>query len=98
MTSQHSSELEDIREHFERYRGVTLQTLDLVPDEKLSWRPGEGLRSFAGQFLHIAQTEDYYVRGLFETDPTGVVQSPPRSARWARSNPRRGRRASLAAL
>lgn len=25
-----------LREHFERFRGVTLQTLDLVPDDKLA--------------------------------------------------------------
>ncbi len=34
------TELEDLREHLERYRAVTLQVLDLVTDEQLAWRPG----------------------------------------------------------
>ena len=57
-----------LREHLERYRSVTLQTLDFVPDEKLTWRPSTELRSFAEQFLHIAQTEDFYMQGLFNND------------------------------
>ena len=66
--SNSTDEISVLREHLERYRGVTLQTLDLVPEEKISWRPATGLRSFAEQFLHIAQTEDFYTRGLFTDD------------------------------
>jgi uncharacterized damage-inducible protein DinB len=61
-------ELTTVREHLERYRRVTLQTLDLVSDEKLAWRPAAALRSFAEQFLHIAQTEDFYAHGLLMGD------------------------------
>ena len=68
MTAQPGNELSVIREHMERYRSVTLQTLDLVPDEKLSWRPATGLRTFAEQFLHIAQTEGFYTQGFFKND------------------------------
>jgi uncharacterized damage-inducible protein DinB len=63
-----TDEVSVFREHLERYRGVTLQTLELVSEEKLSWRPAEGLRSFAESFLHIAQTEEFYAHGLFESD------------------------------
>src|SRR5215217_1191653 len=63
-----NGELTDLREHLKRYRDVTLQTLDFVPDERMRWSPGEGLRSFAEQFLHIAQVEDFYAHGFFAND------------------------------
>jgi hypothetical protein len=47
-----------LREHFERFRGVTLQTPEMVPEETLAWRPGERLRSFAGHFFNLARAED----------------------------------------
>jgi uncharacterized damage-inducible protein DinB len=73
-------ELNTIREHLERYRSVTLQTLELVPDEKLDWRPAAGLRSFAEQFLHIAQTEEFYTRGLFSDDWNMTSYARPATA------------------
>lgn len=33
------TEIEDLREHLERYRAVTLQALGLISDEQLGWRP-----------------------------------------------------------
>ena len=63
-----SKEIADLREHLERFRGVTLQTLEWVPEEKLSWGPKEGVRSFADQFLHIARVEEYHARGLLGGD------------------------------
>ena len=61
-------EVSVLREHSERYRSVTLQTLDLVPDAKLDWRPLDALRTFAEQFVHIALIEDFYMRGLLASD------------------------------
>lgn len=63
-----ADELSTLREHLSRYRQVTLATLALVPDEKLDWRPGDNLRSFAEQLLHIAQVEDFYLHGLVDGD------------------------------
>lgn len=63
-----SGEVGALREHFERYRGVTLQILDLIPDDKLAWRPLDGQRSFAEQLLHIAQVHEFYLLGLFLND------------------------------
>jgi len=63
-----NAELAVLRDNFERFRGVTLQMLNLLPEEKLSWRPAENLRSFAEQFLHIARVEDYHARGFFAGD------------------------------
>lgn len=57
-------EVSVLREHLERCRSVTLQTLGLVPDAKLDWRPLDALRTFAEQLVHIAQTEDFYMREL----------------------------------
>lgn len=59
-----TKEVVDLKEHLERFRGVTLQTLEWVPEERLSWSPKEGLRSFAENFLHLARVEEYYARGL----------------------------------
>jgi uncharacterized damage-inducible protein DinB len=63
-----TSELEDLREHLERYRAVTLQVLDLVTDEQLRWRPGRDYYTLGQQLLHIAQAEDLHAHGLFEND------------------------------
>lgn len=67
-----TDELSILREHLERYRSVTLQTLELVPKDKLAWYPAEAQFSFAQQFFHIAQTEEFYAHGLLagEWDPS----------------------------
>lgn len=59
-------QLSIIREHLDRFRAVTLQTLDLFTNEQADHRPAAGLKTVAEQFLHIAQVEEYYRRGLFE--------------------------------
>ncbi|HVG19501.1 MAG TPA: DinB family protein [Blastocatellia bacterium] len=75
--SGHGTELADLREHLKRYRDVTLQTLEFVPDDKLGWSPGDGLRTFAEQFLHIAQAENFYSRGFFNGDyDFGQLKAP----------------------
>ncbi len=63
-----TDELGILREHLERYRGVTLQTLELVPEEQLPWYPSVAQFSFGEQFYHIAQVEEFYSHGLFEDD------------------------------
>lgn len=60
------TEIEDIREHFERFRAVTLQVLDIISDEELSWRPDNYSFSCGQHLLHIAQAENFYAYGLFE--------------------------------
>src|SRR5215218_581152 len=72
-----NGELTDLREHMKRYRDVTIQTLEFVPDDKLTWSPGEGLRSFAGQFLHIAQVEGFYIQGFFNGNYDFDLLKPP---------------------
>lgn len=59
------SELDDLREHLERYRGVTLQFLEILSHEDYSWRPGPDSFSCGQHLLHIAQAEDYHAAGLF---------------------------------
>lgn len=68
MTQTRTRAVSDIREHLERFRGVTLQTLDWVPEDRLHFSPQEGLRPFDENFLHIARTEEYHVRGLLLGD------------------------------
>lgn len=62
------SELEDLVEHLERYRAITLQVFDLVDEADLAWRPAEDRYSLGQQLLHIAQAEDRFAHGLFEDD------------------------------
>ena len=53
-------ELQDLREHLDRYRAVTLQVLECVSDEQLSWRPGPDHYTLGQQLIHIAQAEDFH--------------------------------------
>jgi uncharacterized damage-inducible protein DinB len=62
------TEIEDLTEHFDRYRAVTLQHLERLSDEQLSWRPRADAFSCGQHFVHLIQTEDFYMRGLFEQD------------------------------
>jgi uncharacterized damage-inducible protein DinB len=72
-------ELTDLKEHLDRYRAVTLQVLDMVSDEDLSWRPSMEQYSLGQQLLHIAQSEAIYVKGLFEGEWDWEVARFPKS-------------------
>lgn len=61
-------ELEEYREHWKRFRAVTLQTLELVQDEDLAFRPVPEMMTLGQQLLHIPQSEDFLIRGLFDSD------------------------------
>ena len=62
------TELEDLVEHLQRYRSITLQVFDLIDDDVLQWRPEADQYSLGQQLLHIAQAEDRFIHGLFEGD------------------------------
>lgn len=62
------TELEDLIEHLQRYRSITLQVFDLIDDGDLHWRPSADQYSLGQQLLHIAQAEDRFIHGLFEGD------------------------------
>jgi len=62
------AELDDLLDHLERYRAVTLQALDLVTDEELKWRPGPDHYTLGQQFLHIAQSEDFQIQAYLNGD------------------------------
>lgn len=59
-----SDRLSVFHEHWQRYRAVTLHTLEFIPENRLGWRPSRDERSFAEVFAHIAAIEDFYVHGL----------------------------------
>jgi hypothetical protein len=63
-----ATEIEDLREHYERYRAVTLEHLDRLNDGQLSWRPRPDAFYCAQHFVHLIQSEDFYIRGLFHRD------------------------------
>lgn len=62
------SELDDLTEHLDRLRAVTLSFLDSVRDEDLNFRPTPEQYSLGQQLLHIAQAEDLYAHGLFHSE------------------------------
>jgi uncharacterized damage-inducible protein DinB len=61
-------ELANIREHWTRYRGVTIQHLDMLSDDEMIWRPQPELFTCGQHLIHILQTEQYYFYGLFKGD------------------------------
>jgi uncharacterized damage-inducible protein DinB len=63
-----ASEIDDLREHYNRYRAVTLEHLQRLSDEQLLWRPRPDAFNCAQHFVHLAQTEEFYMRGLFGHD------------------------------
>ena len=62
------SELATIREHWTRYRDVTLKHLDMLSAEDMLWRPQPELFTCAQHLIHILQTEKYYALGWFHDD------------------------------
>jgi uncharacterized damage-inducible protein DinB len=60
------SELDDLREHLDRYRAVTLQHFDILSEAEMSWRPRPDAFTCAQHLLHIVQSEEYFVGGIFE--------------------------------
>jgi uncharacterized damage-inducible protein DinB len=59
-----TGELATIREHLERFRAITLQSLDRTPPDKWHWAPSPNLMTFAGQYAHLASIERLYLQGL----------------------------------
>ena len=62
------SETADIRDHLARYRAVTLQHFEILSEEELSWRPRPDAFSCGQQLLHIIQSEDFFIRGIFANE------------------------------
>ncbi len=61
-----TDEISVFREHYQRFRGVTLQTLKLVPADKFEWRSHERRRTIGQEFMHIAEVEHYYITGMLD--------------------------------
>src|SRR5690606_38650501 len=40
--------------------GRTIQLLDAIPDDKLDWKPADGVRSFREVFAHLAQSNYFF--------------------------------------
>jgi len=59
------TEIDDLKENFKRFRGVLMQSLELLSPVQLQWKPFENYRTLGEQFYHIAQVEDFYTHGLF---------------------------------
>jgi uncharacterized damage-inducible protein DinB len=81
-------ELATIREHLQRYRAVTLQSLERTPPDRLHWAPSLGLMTFAGQYHHLAAIERLYIRGLCQGDwkPEANMLDIPEGVEALKSN------------
>lgn len=62
------NELDDLREHLDRYRAVTLQYFDILSESELAWRPRADAFSCGQQLLHILHSEDFFVHGLSKNE------------------------------
>ncbi|MGE3467016.1 MAG: DinB family protein, partial [Pyrinomonadaceae bacterium] len=61
-----NKEIETITGKLTTYTEVLVQVLDLIPDDKLDWKPFDDFRSLGEQVIHIAQTEKFYLTGITE--------------------------------
>jgi len=52
--------------------GKVIQLAEIVPEEKFSWAPENGVRSFASVFTHIISANYFFGSKLGATLPTGV--------------------------
>jgi hypothetical protein len=68
------SELANIREHWVRYRDVTLQHLDMLAEEQMAWRPQPDSCADTGRLRHANRCE--FGRGQACTKrPDGIATS-----------------------
>lgn len=61
-----NQETETLKAKLQTYTDVMIQALDLVPDDKLDWKPFDNFRSLGEQFFHIMQAENFYMEGITE--------------------------------
>lgn len=52
--------------------GKTVSLAEAIPQEKYSWRPGEGVRSIGEVFVHVANGNFAYMRPLGAKDPADL--------------------------
>jgi uncharacterized damage-inducible protein DinB len=73
-----NNEIESLKEKLKIYNDVLLLSLELVPDEKLEWKPFDCFRSLGEQFYHVGQIEEFYIRGIRERhwDLPNALKSP----------------------
>ena len=65
--------IEDMVGQLDRVKGQVVSLENSIPQDKFTWRPGEGVRSISEVYLHIAGS-NYFIVGF-----TGV--KPPASAK-----------------
>ncbi len=59
-------EIETFTTKLQTYTDVLRQALELIPDEKLDWKPFDYFRTLGQQFYHVMQTESFYLKGITE--------------------------------
>lgn len=56
--------------------GRVVQLAEAIPQDKMSWRPGDGVRSVSEVYLHIAQSTQYVLNFLGEEIPAELNVDP----------------------
>lgn len=59
--------------HFDQAADKYVRLAEATPAEKFTWRPAEGVRSFAEVFLHISTANYNFTRNLGGAPPAGVT-------------------------
>ena len=57
-------DVKDWIEDWKEVRGKTLEFLEKLPEEKMTWRPHKLLGTFGMQIRHIIKSQESYVKGI----------------------------------
>ena len=56
--------IERFVEEWKEIRGKTLEFLESVPNDKMTWKPHELLGTFGMQLRHIIKSQEAYIDGI----------------------------------
>lgn len=62
----------DVSSSMETVRNKILAIAEVVPDDKLSWRPAEGVRSIGEVLVHLAGSNYFFASLLGKDVPEGI--------------------------
>ena len=58
------SDIQEFLKDWKQIRGKTLDFLQTMPQEKMTWRPHELLGTFGMQIRHIGKSQEAYIKGI----------------------------------
>jgi uncharacterized damage-inducible protein DinB len=64
--------ISDVASSMEMVRGRILALAEAMPDDKLSWRPAEGVRSVSEAMVHVAAANYFFASLMGKEMPEGI--------------------------